>query len=388
MSRTTAKEEVSTPLSWEATAAYGEVADQIRADGPVPYSHFMRIALYGANGYYTTARNRRGDYLTSPQTHREFGACVMRCLRRMWSAMGRPDTFAVAEIGAGDGTLMRDIISASEHAAQSDRPDGPEFASALRYHAFDIGQASADATSHIKHIDDLSLLEGGVQCVLSNELLDAFPVDRFVIRDSVMREVLVGIDGNGRLCEVEGARTDPQLARKLGYPLSEYPDGYTGELIQGLGLWVSEVSDLVKQGYVLTIDYGHPRELLYHPGRIGGTLRCYSDHVLGSDPFRRVGEHDISAHVDFTELDESFASPGLVSRAPLMTQADFLGLHGYDDAVMNTRRALGTVHDESDAHRLRHELTSLLALSDLRSLGAFMVAIHGVSVPMLFGEPC
>ena len=389
MSRTTASYDLPTPLSWSATAAYQEVANRIAAEGPIPFSQFMRIALYGASGYYTTARNKRKDYLTSPQTHPEFGACVMRCLKRMWSAMGRPDTFAVAELGAGDGALMRDIVSsATEGPSQEGCVYGAEFASALRYQAFDVSPTSADATSQVKHIDEVALQSDGVQCVVSNELLDALPVNRFVIRDGVVREVLVGMDGTGKLCEVEGAPIDSHLAQKLGHPITDYPDGYKGELAQGFPEWTQQVANLVKQGYVLTIDYGHPRKVLYDLERVGGTLRCYSDHVLGSDPFRSVGDHDISAHVDFTELDESLAARGFTARATLMTQADFLGLHGYDDAVLNARRVLATVQDETEANRLRQELSFLLALGDLRGLGAFMVAIHGVEVPMLFGEPC
>jgi SAM-dependent MidA family methyltransferase len=44
------------------------------------------------------------------------------------------------------------------------------------------------------------------------------------------------------------------------------------------------------------------RDELLAPFRQEGTLACYSAHRRDSDPFERIGEKDITAHVDFTAL--------------------------------------------------------------------------------------
>ena len=372
------------PADWHATPAHSEVAALIRDGGPVTFSQFMQVALYGQHGYYTTPRDRRADYLTSPQTHPEFGACVARCLDLLWRKMGSPATFAVAELGAGDGSLMRDVLASVNATAG----DANNFADALKYAAYDLNPADAEVSDGIMALETLDSTSNEFQCVISNELLDSFPVHRFVIHGDELLELMVDIDATGILREIEGEPMDARVAARLGYPLDAYPDGYVGEIAFGISDWVANVDRVIERGYVLTIDYGHPSEALYHPERIGGTLRCYSQHVLGSNPFRFVGAQDITAHVDFTNLQQCFSDHGFLSCAPLMSQADFLGLHGYDAVLRSARRDLINVRDASEVSALRQRLASLLALGDTRGLGGFLVAIHGRGVPELFPSSC
>ena len=384
MSREDSQRSEFPPIAQAATPAHSEVAGLIRSGGPISFARFMQAALYGQHGYYTTSRDRRADYLTSPQTHPEFGACVARCLERMWTAMGKPRLFAVAEIGAGDGALMRDVLA----YARDDDTVADGFAEALDYKAYDLCTAHDGDWGTIETVDALYADAGPFQCVLSNELLDAFPVHRFTIVGGEMLELLVDVDDDGMLREVAGSPMPPVLAERLGHPLTEYPDGYIGEVCVGISDWVADIARIVRRGYALTVDYGHPREALHHPDRVGGTLRCYSAHVPGSDPFRRVGEQDITAHVDFTHLQQCLASHGFVPSAPLMSQADFLELHGYEHALRQARRALLGARDATEVGTMQRELESLRALSDPRSLGAFLVAIHGIGVPELSATSC
>ena len=384
MSRVDSLRAATPPIAQAATPAHREVVELIRSGGPISFARFMQAALYGQRGYYTTPRDRRADYLTSPQTHPEFGACVARCLERMWTEMGKPGAFAVAEIGAGDGALMRDVLAyARDGDTVADR-----FAEALDYKAYDLCPMHDGVSDTIETVDDLNASTSEFQCLLSNELLDAFPVHRFTILGGEMLELLVDVDDDGMLREVAGGPMSPGIAERLGHPLTAYPDGYIGEVCFGISDWVADIARVIKCGYVLTIDYGHPREALYHPERVGGTLRCYSEHVLGSDPFRRVGAQDITAHVDFTHLQQCLASHGIEPSAPLMSQADFLELHGYEHALREARRSLLGARDASEVGVIQQELESLRALSDPRGLGAFLVAIHGIGVPELIATSC
>lgn len=384
MSRADSWLAASPPVKQGETPSHHEVSELIRRHGPISFARFMQIALYGQHGYYATQRNYEADYLTSPQTHPEFGACVARCLLRMWNAMGNPKTFAVAEIGAGDGALMRDVLaSLTSHGSEMQ-----DFAAVIEYTAYDSRPARGGLPDTVKSVDALEFASGQFQCVLSNELLDAFPVHRFTVIASEVRELMVDIDDDGMLCEIVGEPIDSSFATRLGHPLTAYPDGYVGEIALGISDWVADVARKVERGYVLTIDYGHPRQALYHPERAGGTLRCYRQHVLGSDPFRWVGEQDMTAHVDFTYLQECLGARGFAPSAPLMSQADFLYAHGYEDAMLCVRRDLMRARDATDISALQQELADLRALSDPRGLGAFLVAIHGIEVPELVATSC
>ena len=52
----------------------------IAAGGAIRFDEFMRIALYGSHGFYTTGgqAGRRGDFITSPEVGPLFGAVLAR----------------------------------------------------------------------------------------------------------------------------------------------------------------------------------------------------------------------------------------------------------------------------------------------------------------------
>jgi SAM-dependent MidA family methyltransferase len=66
--------------------------------------------------------------------------------------------------------------------------------------------------------------------------------------------------------------------------------------------WIEQVARRLDRGVVLTIDYGHTAQDLYGPDRKDGSLLCYFQQSTDEDPFTRVGEQDMTAHVDFSSL--------------------------------------------------------------------------------------
>ena len=372
------------PLSWVPTPAYRTIAHLIRERGaPISFREFMHIALYGDSGYYTTIRNRRADYLTSPQTHSQFGACIARCLHRMWTTMGKPDRFSILELGPGDGSLWRDASNEIDRAADQGLPDAQQFQDAVRYESHDVQLDESRTQNATTAQSDRHTVAHPFQCTLSNELLDAFPVNRYIIQESKLLQLMVDIGADGKLHEVAHPIPDNAVTPDLGRPVSDFPDGYILEFAPGIRDWAYQVHQSVPRGYVLTIDYGHPRNILYRTDRVGGTLRCYKDQILGSDPFREVGQQDITAHVDFTLVDESLAQFNFKPTTPLMTQTDFLYCYGYGDAVKVTRRKLVQARQTDASQTLKSDLASLMALTDPRGLGGFKVTIHGRNVPQL-----
>ena len=114
--------------------AEAEIRRRIAA--PRPY-HLRRVhggGLYHPGGGYYTSGERigaAGDYYTSPSAHPAFGALLAAQMFQMWELLGRPRPFTVAEPGAGNGLLCRDIASAAPGL-----PDG--FADSLRYVCLDL----------------------------------------------------------------------------------------------------------------------------------------------------------------------------------------------------------------------------------------------------------
>src|SRR5262249_59284383 len=76
------------------------------------------------------------------------------------------------------------------------------------------------------------------------------------------------------------------------------------------------------RGYHLAIDYGYLRdEFSSHPH---GTLMCYWRHQAVEDPYTRIGEQDITTHVNFSDLMEE---PSLET-VLFTTQKDYLVQRG------------------------------------------------------------
>ena len=107
---------------------------------------------------------------------------------------------------------------------------------------------------------------------------------------------------------------------------------------------------VLKRGLVLTFDYGHVAADLYSPLRSRGTLRCYYGHTLTGDPYRHVGEQDITAHVDFTSLMASGEERGLTTLG-LTTQRSFLYNLGFQQLLDSLYR-MGLDQRRMDANRM------------------------------------
>ncbi|NQW17695.1 MAG: SAM-dependent methyltransferase [Chloroflexi bacterium] len=342
----------------------GSVEDSIRAliaqHGKISFATFMASALYESGvGYYSDPKrvSESGDFFTSPAAHPAFGVLLTLQLHQMWVMLGNPDPFNVMELGPGSGLLGDDIVSFS-------RALDPNFASALDYQRLDraslefgVVQSGSGETTH---------------CILSNELLDAFPVNIFQIENGVVREKFVSV-AEDRLVFQLGEVSDPEMSARIEPYLNQLPEGYESEVCLGLSNWAEQISRMITSGYVISIDYGYTRDALYSPQRSRGTLLCHYRHTVATDPLIRIGEQDISAHVDFTAVDEAMAAAGLEPMANL-DQGELLqllGIESYLDRLME---------DGLPQRDIQANQYALRALTDPDGLGRFRVAVHGKNV--------
>ncbi|MFH1560421.1 MAG: SAM-dependent methyltransferase [Chloroflexota bacterium] len=305
-----------------AEGVEGEIERLVLERGRITFAQFMEVALYSPRGGYYTARMHRGewDFYTSPVAHPIFGALVALQLEQLWELMGSPSPFYVLEVGAGGGVLARDIVAYS-----SGLPSG--FPNALEYIGVDY-EAARDSSVNVQPIKARGLpFRDVVGCVLSNELLDAFPVHRFAIQGRHVKEVYVTLK-EGKFVEVLDEPSTPRLEQRLSSLDLNLPEGFRGEINLAMNGWVEELSNVLRRGLVLTFDYGHVAPDLYSLERSRGTLRCYYRHVLGGNPYQRVGRQDITAHVDFTSLMRSGEEHGLTTMG-FTTQREFLQNLGF-----------------------------------------------------------
>jgi SAM-dependent MidA family methyltransferase len=206
-------------------------------------------------------------------------------------------------------------------------------------------------------------------CVISNELVDAFPVHRFRIDDGTLKETFVTINHAGELVEEFGAPSTPLISRRLenlGRPL---PEGFKGEVNLDISPWMERVSRVLDRGFVITIDYGHEAEQLYSAKRSMGTLQTYFRHTDGSSPYQRIGRQDITAHVDFTAVVDEGRASGL-SPLVLLSQAEFLN----DIGMREIEKDISEL--KIDAYERDANLTAIRELVKPGGLGSYLVLIQ------------
>jgi SAM-dependent MidA family methyltransferase len=328
------------------------IADEIRERGPIPFARFMDLALHdGEHGYYSrgaAALGRGGDFFTASDVGTFFGQCMARQLFEMDGLLGRPPEFAAIEFGAGRGLLARDVLDAAP-AVDLD------FSSRLRYVMADrsrgmrkaAGRGAPEATAESP--DAVGARPAG--CVLAVELFDALAVHRLRRRDGRLREIFVDLGEGGALVEREGdpAPEAESLARRYGAAARE---GEEAEVCPAAGEQLDVLDSVLERGFVLVVDYGHPAEELYGPTRPRGTLLAYHRHATNEDFLLRVGEQDLTAHVNFTQLQDRARELGLAVLG-ITTQDRFLIANGI------LREFEDEAGDHADPARVRARLRAM-----------------------------
>jgi SAM-dependent MidA family methyltransferase len=327
--------------------------DEIGARGPLSFARFMELALHHPeHGYYARGPERlgrAGDFFTASDVGPAFGACLARQLVEMDALLDRPNPFRYVEHGAGRGLLARDVEDALIASAPDlarrldavlvDRSPGMREAAALR-----VPTSRVLADRHAKR--------EGAGCVVAVELLDALPVHRVRRRGSTLNEVMVGRSG-GRLVEVEEAARGEILdwAQKYG---AARGDGDEAEACLALGPALSGLAGAIDRGFVVIVDYGHEADRLFGPAHRRGTLLAYHRHRVSEDLLVRVGEQDLTAHVNLTALAAEADALGL-HVAGSTTQDRFLIANGIlDDLDAESQGPLAATKRRLQAKQLIH----------------------------------
>jgi SAM-dependent MidA family methyltransferase len=273
------------------------IRDTIRERGPRSFAWFMEQALYHPqHGYYSSGRaviGRKGDYFTNVSVGPLFGQLLAAQFVEIWERLGKIDNFTIVEQGAHDGRFARDVLLAI-------RVRSPEFFSALRYRIvepFPVWQDRQSQTlegrapsrpgttrrSSLQSFHDkigwcksIKALEPFTGVHFSNELLDAMPMN--------LRGRFVGLD-DGKFVFVEGP-TDASMN-------------------QATLDWIENLSSKLERGFVIAIDYGFAR------AEFREVLQIRTQHRLLDSPFEQIGEADITAHVNWTEIAERAEASGL-----------------------------------------------------------------------------
>ncbi|HSH39925.1 MAG TPA: class I SAM-dependent methyltransferase, partial [Chthoniobacterales bacterium] len=158
--------------------------------------------------------------------------------------------------------------------------------------------------------NSLAELDGFCGVHFSNELIDAMPVHVVRWTGSEWMERHVSVSGES-FAFTDAPISNCALAARLREIPQPLPDGYQTEVNLAALHWIESVAAKVKRGFIVAVDYGHPRDLYYAAERRTGTLQCYAKHRVVPSPLTQPGRSDITAHVEWTTLAQHAESLGL-----------------------------------------------------------------------------
>jgi SAM-dependent MidA family methyltransferase len=252
------------------------LADEIQHAGPISFRRFMEVALYHPrHGYYRRPHDpfgKHGDFFTAEQLQPVFGILIAARIRQLFRDLGEPSGFTVVELGAGRREMA---------PALSEWP----------YVAVDVD--SGALPDHLTGV------------VFSNEFFDALPVEVATYDGADFREQLVTFR-DGAFTWQSASPVRPELEDYLRRYFPAPEAGRCYEVNLDALAWIGRIARSLVSGYVLTIDYGYTRpEWIRFPA---GTLMGYRRHTARENVLDEPGARDITAHVNFTALEECGAA--------------------------------------------------------------------------------
>ncbi|MCX7148885.1 MAG: SAM-dependent methyltransferase [Rhodocyclales bacterium] len=348
--------------------------------GWLSFARYMELALYAPGlGYYSGGSRKfgsEGDFLTAPELTPLFGQALARQVAQVLAG-SKP---RVLEAGAGSGRLAADLLPALDALGCSpERYQILELSGELRARQqATLAEHAPRFSGCVEWLDQLPERFSG--CLLANELLDAMPTHAVRWADEGLAPDVLeqGVGwADGRLVASERPATGALLtaARALGVIAP-----YRGEISLAARAWVTELARRLEKGALLLIDYGLPRNELYHPLRDGGTLRCHYRHRVHQDPLWLPGLSDITSHVDFTAVAEAGFDAGL-DVLGYTSQASFLINCGIGELLEPGVGAGGTA--AAGELRARGAVNVLISPNEMGELFKVIALGRGVPGPLL-----
>lgn len=339
----------------------------IAAGGNIPFWKFMELALYAPGlGYYSAGAHKfgpGGDFTTAPERSPLFSACVAEAIGPVLRQAGKGAV--LLELGGGSGAFAQACLEALQ------RRDMLPAGYAILEPSADLRQRQRERLQALltpELFARVEWLDGPIQTqwngvLFANEVIDALPVPRFVMRNGEPMEECVALDGDGRFVVVEQPADGMlqaavrNLQQRLPEPLA---DGYRSEVLAQLPYWMQAVVGGMENGALLFIDYGYARGEYYQPDRSDGTLRAFRQHHVSNDVLAWPGLQDITASVDFTAMAEAGVLAGF-EFSGYCSQSSFLLGNGL-------QTQLETAEAQADAvaqHNLRQQVKALTLPSEM-----------------------
>ena len=287
----------------------------------LPVDKFFKNVLYDKkNGYYSSRIpfGKKGDFITSPKVSSLFSEIIAIWMIACWETFGKPKNFNIVELGPGDGSLAYILLKSFKRF--------PEFNSIKKLFLFEESnflrkiQKKIITDRDVKWIKNLNEIKKGPVIFFGNEFFDAIPIKQFKKINGSFFEKNYSIDKNYNIKEIFKKAS----SQNIKY-IKSYKTFNNLKFIEFPKLGFEELKKISQkiiklQGCILMIDYG------YLKPNNQNTLQSVMKHKK-NELLNNLGRADVTAHVNFTLLNEFFSKNGLKIKK-IISQKDFLKAMG------------------------------------------------------------
>ncbi len=315
----------------------------------------MSEALFHpSRGYYRTKNpiGKNSDFITAPEISQVFGELLAAYLVQI--ASSKKTEIALVEMGAGKGTLFKDIINSIRGLAEKRIPQAVDFLERATFHIVEINpvlqkvQKESLGEFEVKWYETFSefVLQNQSSEIffVSNELFDCFPIDQFVKTAAGWRERMIGggnepqilkqvqDDGNSRFSPhlnpelVAGSNNSHFFLADFNQKSHDFIENEIGspapinavfEYSLEARSFMAQLCQSLKQqgGIAIIIDYG------YIKNEFANTFQAIKNHQK-CHVLENFGEADLTALVDFLALEKIAQNCDL--KSSLISQGQFL----------------------------------------------------------------
>ena len=291
----------------------------------LPLDQFINVALYDQKfGYYMKKNpfGKKGDFVTSPLITSLFGEMITVWCIAFWEHLGKPNKIVITELGPGDGTLCKDIITASKNFKN--------FYKCLEIKLLEKSeklkkiQKDKIKSKKVKWINKINELNYGPIIFLGNEFFDSLPIKQIYKKNNIFLERYVTFSKKNKALKFIHKKAKNKLIQNIK-KLNLISEGSIIEYPKKAVEYLKIIAKKIKKydGGLLIFDYGYTEQ------KNKNTLQSVIKHKYQSI-FSNIGDADITSHVNYKLFSEILHKNNLFVQK-IVTQNEFLQKLGIMD---------------------------------------------------------
>jgi NADH dehydrogenase [ubiquinone] 1 alpha subcomplex assembly factor 7 len=285
---------------------------------------FIEESLYNKKyGYYMKKNpfGEKGDFITAPNVSILFSEMIAIWVISFWEKLDCPKQFNLIELGAGNGEMMRVLVSTFNKF--------PQFQKSCKINILEKSkllqqiQKSNIKNNEIRWLNNLNELNNLPCIFIANEFFDALPIKQFLKKEKKWYERHVEFTHNKKLEYLDVPFNMPKFEKEIEFKIS-----YKQKFIEYSPLTTKYLKTIIKKiklsnGGILIIDYA------YLEKEMKNTLQAVSKHKY-CDVLKGFRNSDITYVLNFNLINKIIKKLGpCISLST--TQKKFLTKLGLQD---------------------------------------------------------